>query len=118
MLNLPSGDSRVCTPADKSLKISPASAPLTCAELPCEFEPASGIIPDAGRRHAVGCRQRPRTRSACDDVVQIEAAGFEPPLEDANQIALHRVVVAVRLQNHFQRLPQRHVLQIAAGTYP
>ena len=54
------------------------------------------------------------TRAPSDDVVQIETAGFEPALEDADEVSLHRVVVAVRLQDHLQRLPQRDVFQLTS----
>ena len=66
------------------------------------------------RRDAIRGRQRSGTGAARDDVVQIETAGLEPALEDANQVSLHRVVVAVRLQNHLERLTQRDVFQLAA----
>ncbi len=49
-----------------------------------------------------------------NDVVQIETARFESPLEDADQVSLHGVVVPVRLQNHLERLPQRDVFQLTS----
>ena len=101
MLNRPSGDSSVCTPVARSLKISPAVG-------------AGHLGRTTGPCHAIRRRDRTRRGAARDDIVQIEAAGLQPALEYANQIALHRVVEALRSQNHLERLPQRHVFQLAA----
>ena len=109
----PFGDRSVCTPAARSVKTSAASVSVTSPSCPARSR-QSGVHAGAPRADRIRRRQRPRPGAPRHHVVQVETARFEPTLEDTDQVALHRIVVSVRLQDHVERLPQRHVLQLAS----
>ena len=104
MLKRPSAKS-VSTPSARSAKSRPPSVRAGYSE---SAAGASG----AARSHSTPTR--PRRRAPRHDVVQIETARFEPPLEDADQVALRPNSRDRAAAGSCRGLAQRHVLELAA----